>query len=397
MTINIKLISAFILILAFASESSQAAEKSIEVTLSSPASLVAKESGKIVVTITNRGHQTLLLPEPKTPVFNPDNHLMGDYITVIGDDGKKPKFIGRFVKMSFKEKKDFYFPITPGQTLSKEIDLSKDYDLRAGGKFRVSYEQDYGDTTLYDTDDYAPNKSISNELIIFVSPELVNGNTTGQTDRSDYIQPQCDIYQDIDVLSAENEAMKWDGYAISHLMDGLETVDKTVSEDGRYKTLYSVNVKNDSNYIFWFGTPDNNREFIDTPPSPGYFDLDYTQIDFRPIGVLRAVAERINTVPYGCGCDPAKYKESTLAWYDQSKSSINYCESFFKAPLALSEGQASTIIHEMTHVADSLVDKTTDYKYGRKDAHELATANRNEATNNADNYNFFVESINSIP
>ncbi|MGO4703413.1 hypothetical protein [Dyella sp. 2RAB6] len=150
------------------------AQSDLEVRLSSPDSLTARESGKVIVSITNRSSRVLLLPRLRTPLFNPDDHLMNNLIDLRDAAGKPPKFIGRFVTISFEAKDYFYVAIQPGQTLGKEIDLAQDYDLRAGGLFRVSYVQDYGETDLYQSDNYAAYKSASNELTIFVSTTLLH-------------------------------------------------------------------------------------------------------------------------------------------------------------------------------------------------------------------------------
>ena len=160
------------------------ARPDLEVRLSSPASLTARESGKVIVSITNKSSRVLLLPRLRTPLFNPDDHLMNNFISLRDAEGKAPKFIGRIVEIPFAAKDYFYAAIQPGEKLEREIDLAQDYDLRAGGLFRVSYVQDYGETNLYTSDDYAANESASNELTIFVSATLLRTNIRPRARRS---------------------------------------------------------------------------------------------------------------------------------------------------------------------------------------------------------------------
>lgn len=156
------------------------AKNELEVRLRNPDSLIAKESGKVIVSITNRSSRVLLLPRLRTPVFNPDDHLMNNFITVLDANGTQARFIGRFVTISFEAKDSFYVAIRPEQAFQKEIDLAQDYDLHAGGPFRVSYVQDYGETELYQSDDYASQKSASNELTIFVNTRLLRATRSSR-------------------------------------------------------------------------------------------------------------------------------------------------------------------------------------------------------------------------
>jgi len=159
------------------------AQDDLVVRLSKPNSLAARESGRVIVSITNKSSRILLLPRVRTPLFNPDDHLMNNFMTVLDANGKQAKFIGRFVTLVFEAKDYFYVAIHPGQTLHKEIDLAQDYDLRAGGVFHVSYAQDYGETDLYESEDYAPYKSASNKLTIFVSKALKTAHELSIKDR----------------------------------------------------------------------------------------------------------------------------------------------------------------------------------------------------------------------
>ncbi|WP_017721273.1 M35 family metallopeptidase [Kamptonema formosum] len=68
---------------------------------------------------------------------------------------------------------------------------------------------------------------------------------------------------------------------------------------------------------------------------------------------------------------------------------INLCEAFFTAPLYGTNSQVGTLLHEISH----LVGNTNDHKYGQSRCLELAKTNPLEAINNADNYEYYLESF----
>ena len=367
------------------------AKADLEVRLSSPATLTDRESGKVIVSITNTSSRVLLLPRLRTPLFNPDNHLMNNFITVLDANGKQARFVGRFVTMSFEAKDSFYVAIQPGRTFEKEIDLTQDYDLHAGGSFRVSYVQDYGETDLYKSDDYAAYKSASNELTIFVSKALLR--TESDAHPSGYLQPRCKIDQLIAVLAARTKASRWNYHAWAALVDNVEIEERT-EQDSKGNLVFRARrqMKANPDYVFWFGEPDRDGEFVKELPS----GVDYSETDFRPLGVVLAVGDALRSTPFRCGCDPTKYDRSALAWANQAEGTIHYCEAFFDAPLDRPSGQATTVIHEISHLLSDPNLVTSDYAYGRKAAHALSTSDRSQATRNADNYNFYVEAINGV-
>lgn len=193
-----KLIAVFSIVCMQLTYATHATEP-LEVVLSKPSSFPERESGQILVTITNRTDRTLLLPRLKTPLFNPDDHLMGNFMDVRGEDGRAAKFRGRWVNIPLSAKRGFYAEIGPGESLRSEINLARDYDLSAGGKVKVSYIQDYGDVTLYDSDRYAPLRSRSNDLEIFVSPALIAPALPSSPAEFIPAQNQCDAVQNLSI------------------------------------------------------------------------------------------------------------------------------------------------------------------------------------------------------
>lgn len=96
-----------------------------------------------------------------------------------------------------------------------------------------------------------------------------------------------------------------------------------------------------------------------------------------------------NPVTIECGganCNRRVYAYVTAAG---AGITINLCQKFFTAPLYGTDSQVGTLLHEITH----LVGNTQDYKYDWEAAKALAENNPADAMNNADNYEYYLESF----
>jgi len=98
-------------------------------------------SNRITVTIRNVSDRAVYLPRHRTPLFTPENHLMGNLFEVTGDDGASARFIGRYVRISPVDPSTYFERIDPGQSLSHDVDLAADYDLSSGRHYTVRYSQ----------------------------------------------------------------------------------------------------------------------------------------------------------------------------------------------------------------------------------------------------------------
>ncbi|MBB3227837.1 hypothetical protein FHW69_002469 [Luteibacter sp. Sphag1AF] len=147
-------------------------DPALRVVLSKATSPAAAEKGSIVVTVTNTSQRTWLLPIPFTPLQTPDGHLYNEIFTVTDANGAATKFIGRRVRVIPEPRETFYTRLEPGATASKEVDLSADYDLRAGGPYQVRYTQTFQDTAILTTDEVHGHEAQSNTLDIWVNAML---------------------------------------------------------------------------------------------------------------------------------------------------------------------------------------------------------------------------------
>ncbi|KEP55276.1 M35 family deuterolysin metalloprotease [Rhizoctonia solani 123E] len=89
---------------------------------------------------------------------------------------------------------------------------------------------------------------------------------------------------------------------------------------------------------------------------------------------------------YDCGCKkPAVYAYV----YQDSPGYVYLCDSFWTAPETGTNSRAGTIVHEQSHFVVN--GGTEDHVYGLMSAHALAVSDPDQAIDNADNHEYFVE------
>jgi peptidyl-Lys metalloendopeptidase len=370
----------------------------LEVVLSQPSSTHDAATGFITVTITNKSDHALFLPRSKTPLENPDGHLWNLIFQVRSSTNEQVKFVGRMIKVWRQSIDMFYIRVEPGQSLSKTIHLSADYDLSQGGNFTVVYDQPYADNVYMsegEATDGGTTEVRSNELSIWVSSSLTAAA------RSAFLAPKatsapglpegCDVATQLYPASmAMLTASTWAAKALGYLEDIYE-IETTHDEDGSVK--YRPYMKPDFKYTYWFGRPDDNAEAVDERP---YQTSVWDKTDFYPLKVMDAVTMRAGSLnrTYACGCRP-EYDARTAAWADHSNPYlVHLCDFFFTLD---ANSQAGTFVHEWSHFADEHATATIDHADGREKSHALAGTNRALAVDNADTYGLFTQDVAENP
>lgn len=128
-------------------------------------------------------------------------------------------------------------------------------------------------------------------------------------------------------------------------------------------------------YITWFGALDGNR---------------INQVAANIHKTLRQLTESNITIYFmGPACEKGDYAYTN----DTNHGSLNgvtvhLCDQYFRAPLLGNNSQTGTLIHEFTHI----IFNTDDHDYGQKECKALAKNNPALAIDNADNYEYFIES-----
>jgi hypothetical protein len=86
----------------------------------------------------------------------------------------------------------------------------------------------------------------------------------------------------------------------------------------------------------------------------------------------------------GAGCQPGWY-----AYTYKNTRKIWLCSSFWSAEVTGTDSKFGTLAHELTHA----VSGTDDISYGRVGARDLASSQPSDAIRNADNYEYFTETL----
>lgn len=135
-----------------------------------------------------------------------------------------------------------------------------------------------------------------------------------------------------------------------------------------------------NDYMEWFGHPDRARR---------------TAV----AGVLRRAHALFDAALNGDGsisadCTPNNCGSGSVFAYvyrGDATHTIYLCNQFWAAPSSLTwDSRPGTLVHEMTHFED--IGDTSDHAYGRTLCRSLAANDPDTAADNADSYEYFVES-----
>lgn len=110
----------------------------------------------------------------------------------------------------------------------------------------------------------------------------------------------------------------------------------------------------------------------------------------RVAAVLQGIRDRLQSAaPLRVECSsPVDCTDSEFAYSQSGGTVVGFCNAFFAMPEEGFDTRFGTIVHEFSH----LTARTEDHAYGVEDAQALAARSPREAADNADNYEYFVES-----
>lgn len=114
------------------------AEESPLVVLSLPSEAALAERGIVTFSITNPTDENMAVVSLETPFAIADDRLANPEFEVSDASGRELPYKGRQVRFGPPEASTFLL-IGPHQTLSKNVDLASDYDIRKVGAYKVTY------------------------------------------------------------------------------------------------------------------------------------------------------------------------------------------------------------------------------------------------------------------
>jgi peptidyl-Lys metalloendopeptidase len=115
-------------------------------------------------------------------------------------------------------------------------------------------------------------------------------------------------------------------------------------------------------------------------------------------GSVKAVRQRLALIhgalnrrrPEDMACNvPRACEGAIVAYAIPATGAMGFCQRFFRMPERELDSRFGTVVHELSHV----VADTEDFAYGPRRAEALARENPGLAVRNADNFQYFVESV----
>lgn len=115
-------------------------------------------------------------------------------------------------------------------------------------------------------------------------------------------------------------------------------------------------------------------------------------------GSAKAVRTRLTLIlgaltrhrPEDMACNvPRACEGAIVAYASPATGAMGFCPRFFRMPERGLDSRFGTVVHELSHV----VADTEDFAYGPRRAEALARENPGLAVRNADNLQYFVESL----
>ncbi|TFK72459.1 zincin [Pluteus cervinus] len=301
---------------------------------------------KVSATLTNTGDETLkVLNDPLSPLST----IPANTFAITNADGASPDFAG--VKAKFVPQRaaelGSYIVLAPGESKTVEHDLSEAYDFSASGE--GSYDVEARNVFHIIQDDskldtiYANNEAHTAKVV---------GTLTSRATLTGYLGKRATF----NACTATQQSQ------LNQAASAAQTYAATGSQYLKGHTAATTR------YTTWFGTYTTARHNTVTS--------HFGNIEGYPF----------SSYTFDCTCTDT----GTFAYVYPSKFPFVYlCGAFWNAPLNGTDSKAGTLVHESSHFTRN--GGTDDYVYGQSAAKGLALSNPDQATDNADNHEYFAE------
>jgi peptidyl-Lys metalloendopeptidase len=314
------------------------ANRSLQVSLSADrAAYAAGDAVLVTVTVTNTGKAAARV----LGWYLPGAEVEEDVFSVTRD-GQPVEYLGPHYKRPAADELD-YLRLSPGQSVSRTVDLAALYDFSATGAYAIRYEATSGE--LHGPGRGGERFHLSSNAVA----AQIEGRPSIQAKPppSDGPYNRCDATQISLIQQAVAEASRIANESVSYLS-------RTPSATPRYTTWFGA-----------FSTSGWNT-------ASSHFQAIRSAVD---AGVLT----------FDCGC-----KQQYYAYvYPNQPYRIYLCRVFWSAPMSGTDSKSGTLIHETSHF--NVVAGTDDHAYGQTACRELALSDPTRALNNADSHEYFAE------
>ncbi len=342
---------ALLAALLFTSAAGAAPKEGPSVSLSvAQSEFSAAQDVLVTVNISNPTKHTVRVLKWFTPAEGVEEPLFA-----VTRDGEAVPYIGAHYKRPAVTGKD-YISLKAGESLARTVNLADYYDLSQSGQYEVAYA--VASFNLFD------EKGNAFKFRDSLTSDAVSMKVEGRAARGKPTPPPppppggnsfnaCSTTQQSILVNARNQAKVYS------------------SESRNYLSSHNSGTQR---YLEWFGLFSTTRHDIVT---------DH----------FTAIAGAFDNagITFDCKC-----KQNYYAYvYPDRPYNIYLCKVFWTAPLAGTDSQAGTLIHEMSHF--NVVAGTDDVVYGQTGARNLADTDPDAAVTNADNHEYFAENNPALP
>lgn len=277
-----------------------------------------------------------------------------DHLFEVTRDGEPVEYLGACAKRVAPRAED-YITLAPGESLTRTLPLSEEYDLSQDGDYTIRY--DVG--SVHSHGSMISNVSLlqSNDLGLWIQGRPSARLEAAQKQQSPteaLSYTNCSSTQQSSISSANSSAISYANGAYNYLNS------TTPSGTQRYKT--------------WFGT---------------YSSTNWNTAKSHFNSIKNGFSQ---SVVVDCSCTDS----GTYAYvYPSQPYKIYVCGAFWSAPTTGTDSKAGTLVHEMSHF--TVVAATDDWAYGQTAAKNLAISSPTKALDNADNHEYFAENTPALP
>ena len=313
--------------------------------------------GTVQFRITNNSNDIVKVPSWLLPSSEATGKLFD-----VSRGGKQVDYLGPMIKRAAPTEADLV-TFQPHETKVVSVDLSRAYDLSAGGDYTVRFR-----STLQGA------FNGKGQRIAAADGRLLNFESVPLKLWVDRNNP---------LLSLQPESSRPGSPGATSTVNGVTYVGCTTSRINSAGTAvvearkYSENSKLYLNagtqgprYTTWFGAYTSSR---------------YSTVRSHFANIDSAMDQSGGQIKINCGCNQNYYAYV----YPTKPYEIFVCKAFWSAPTTGTDSKAGTLIHEMSHF--NVVAGTDDHVYGQSGAKALAISNPNNAVDNADNHEYFAE------
>ena len=267
-------------------------------------------------------------------------------------EGQELDYIGVHAKRLAPRDKD-YVLISPGQSVSKTVDLQEAYAVEKAGIYRAVLRTDLPTEQ---------NELVKLQVVVQIGVTLVLEQDIplpqlSSVNASPSQYQFCTNSQATQIAGAVVEAERYARVA----KDALSGAPLSQRPSAR-------------RYKEWFGAYDPGR---------------WATVESNFSRIYSALSTK--TLSFDCSCpNPPMGRTDIYAYVISNRHyEIFLCDVFWLVPLGGTDSKAGTIVHEVSHF--SIVAGTGDSAYGHENTKILANSSPNAAIGNADSIEYFAE------